>query len=184
MFAPSRLPAGRRKLLDVGAGNFGFLYVAKERGWDVLGIEPSEQGKARAEALDIPFLCGTFSLETIAGRGSFDLIHLNCVLEHLLDPIAVVETSYEFLAPNGILSICVPNDFNPLQQAFIDSTDTRPWWVSPLQHINYFDTESLPRLLGNPAALSRLAEFQSAQGAGGGGEAVGLDLHLLEHADE
>lgn len=143
----SRIPVGRRKLLDVGAGNFGFLYVARERGWDVVGIEPSEQGKSRAQALNIPFIYGTFSPEAIAGRGPFDLIHLNCVLEHLLDPITLVQASYESLAPGGILSVCVPNDFNPLQHAFVESQDANPWWVSPLQHINYFNTKTLPRML-------------------------------------
>lgn len=143
----SLLPPDRRTLLDIGAGNFGFLFAARERGWDVLGIEPSEQGENRAEALGIPFICDYFSPEVMQGRGPFDLINLNCVLEHLLDPIGLIETAFDFLAPGGILSVCVPNDFNPLQTAFIESQNRSPWWVVPLQHINYFDTRSLPRLL-------------------------------------
>ncbi len=143
----AKLPRGKRKLLDIGAGNCGFLYTARERGWDVLGIEPSEQGQERARLLQLPFICDAFSRESMQGYGPFDLIHLNCVLEHILDPIELLRTSYELLAPGGYISICVPNDFNPLQAAFIETQQKSPWWIVPLQHINYFDTKSLPKLL-------------------------------------
>lgn len=143
----ARLPKERRRVLDIGAGRCSFIYIARERGWDVLGIEPSEQGKFRAESLSLPFVNDFFSPEVMEGRGRFDLIHANCVLEHVLNPIELIETAFDNLAPGGLLSICVPNDFNPLQSAFVESRNRDPWWVVPLQHINYFDTKSLPGLL-------------------------------------
>src|SRR5688572_19343002 len=37
------LPRERRQLLDIGSGPGFFLKVAMDRGWRVLGIEPSQQ---------------------------------------------------------------------------------------------------------------------------------------------
>ena len=41
------LPRERRRLLDIGCGPGWFLKTAKDRGWQVRGIEPSRQAAAR-----------------------------------------------------------------------------------------------------------------------------------------
>jgi len=47
------LPAGRRRLLDIGSGPGFFLQSAAQRGWRVLGIEPSRQAAAHTRSLGI-----------------------------------------------------------------------------------------------------------------------------------
>ncbi len=51
------------------------------------------------------------------------------------------------LRPGGVISIHVPNDFNVLQLAARDALAKDDWWVAPPYHINYFNFESLERLL-------------------------------------
>jgi len=146
-YLESTLPARRRSLLDIGAGNCSFLHLARERGWRVLGIEPSLKGKERARLHELPFICDLFSAEKVAEAGPFDAIHLNCVLEHVPHPIRMLEDCLEVLDPGGYLYLSTPNDFNPLQKAVVADGQQAPWWIVPDQHVNYFDTKSLPRLL-------------------------------------
>jgi ABC-type dipeptide/oligopeptide/nickel transport system permease subunit len=41
----------------------------------------------------------------------------------------------------------VPNDFNALQRAAAADLGRKPWWIVPPHHLNYFDFDSLGRLL-------------------------------------
>ncbi len=77
----------------------------------------------------------------------FDAVHLNNVLEHTPDPIELLLSARECLAPGGLLCAGVPNDFSPLQIAAADADATGQWWVAPPHHLNYFDFASLCDLL-------------------------------------
>ncbi len=79
--------------------------------------------------------------------GLFDVVQLGLVLEHVRDPRRMISLAVELLAPGGLLSVVVPNDFNPFQLAFKEVSGSEPWWISAPHHINYFDAESLSRLL-------------------------------------
>jgi len=139
------LGAGRRRLLDIGSGPGFFLKAAQDRGWDVLGIEPSRQAAAHARRLGVEVVEGFFNAETAAGLGRFDAVHLNNVLEHIPDPIGLLILARECLAPGGILCVNVPNDFSPLQIAAAAGGLTQ-WWIAPPHHLNYFDFASLSDL--------------------------------------
>ena len=41
----------------------------------------------------------------------------------------------------------VPNDYNPFQDILQKTCGFAPWWIAPPHHINYFDVESIQRLL-------------------------------------
>jgi 2-polyprenyl-3-methyl-5-hydroxy-6-metoxy-1,4-benzoquinol methylase len=98
----------QKTLLDVGCGTGAFLKTAKDKGWDVCGIEPNE--KARSIAIET---CGdsifdSDKLETFKPQ-SFDVITLWHVLEHLPNLEAQVSVFKKLLKPNGTLIIAVPN---------------------------------------------------------------------------
>ena len=137
-------PAGRR--LDVGSGGGWLLAHAAARGWDVLGIEPSEAMWARARER-APELLGTFPDVDLTAHAPFDAVHLKLVLEHVRDPAAVLSAVRRVLAPDGVVCVQVPNDFNPLQQAAAAALAKPPWWIVHPVHVNYFDFGSLQRLL-------------------------------------
>lgn len=142
------LPAGRRRLLDVGSGPGLFLAAGRDRGWQVTGIEPSERASAHSRdvlGLDVRNLF--LDTQTAAGLGLFDVVNLGEVLEHLRDPAAMLALAHGLLAPGGVLVLVVPNDFNPFQQVLHDSMGVAPWWVAPPHHLNYFDPASLSALV-------------------------------------
>jgi SAM-dependent methyltransferase len=134
-----------RRLLDIGSGPGFFLQVAQERGWQVLGIEPSPQAAAYASTAGVEVINDFFPAR---GRnlGQFDAIHLSEVLEHVPDPAMILREVYGALTAGGNVCISVPNDYNPFQMA-LQRQGMRPWWVNPGHHLNYFDAPSLKRLV-------------------------------------
>ncbi len=143
----SLLPPDRRRLLDIGCGPGFFLETAMRRGWLAHGIEPSRQAAAHARGLGAAITEGFFNSESAGALGTFDVVHLNNVLEHIPDPAHLISLAHGLLEPGGVICINVPNDFSPLQFAGMIATDATDWWVAPPHHLNYFDFESLTNLL-------------------------------------
>jgi len=132
-----------RRILDIGSGPGYFLEAGRMRGWDVLGFEPSRIAADYTAGRGIAVVNGFFSADK--AQGPFDVISMNLVLEHLRDPIGLVEQAKSVLAPGGLLFVSSPNDFNPLQMVLWRKMGFAPWWVVPKHHLNYFDGESAKR---------------------------------------
>jgi len=150
--AEALLRSDGRRRLDVGSGPGQLLTAARDRGWEVLGIEPSRQAAAHARGLGVDvheaFLDDALAEELRGGAdGAFDCVHAAEVLEHLPDPAGMVRRMRRLLRPGGVLVLSVPNDFNPFQAALVEARGFRPWWVAPPHHLNYFDFDSLERLV-------------------------------------
>lgn len=133
----------RRRILDVGSGPGFFLLRGKERGWTTKGIEPSNQAAIHSKNLGLNIVNDFLSEETSSILGHFDAINMILVLEHLPDPANMVRIAHSLLEEGGILSVSVPNDFNPFQLILREHLGYKPWWVAPPHHINYFDFSSL-----------------------------------------
>ena len=104
-----RLIGRRGRLLDVGAGKGEFLLVAKRRGWEVCGVEPSPGLAAHAQAVQgLPVSSRSLD-EAGWPEASFDAVTLNMVLEHVDDPNSLLRSLHRVLAPGGVLFIEVPN---------------------------------------------------------------------------
>jgi SAM-dependent methyltransferase len=141
-----RLPARRRRLLDVGSGPGLFLLRGQERGWKVLGVEPSEQAAAHTRSLGVDVVNTFLTADTAKGLGRFDAVHASLVLEHIPDPAGFLHLVRGLLRPGGVLCVVTPNDYNPFQRALRDTCGFAPWWVAPPHHLNYFNVRSLKRL--------------------------------------
>jgi len=98
-----------KSVLEVGCGYGYNLEAFKQRGFDVLGIEPSTERANVARSLGIPVITTPLENYTTEGGGGVDLIVLSHVLEHLPDAIGALRKVRELLAPNGMLYIEVPN---------------------------------------------------------------------------
>lgn len=142
-----QLKSNSRRLLDVGSGPGLFLRVGAARGWDTHGIEPSTQAVAYSRERGAQVEQGFFEAAALPKSGMFDAIHLSAVLEHVPDPVSILQTATRALRPGGVLCVVVPNDFNPLQCAAQKAADLPSWWVAPPHHLNYFDFASLRNLL-------------------------------------
>ncbi|MEK7283235.1 MAG: class I SAM-dependent methyltransferase [Acidobacteriota bacterium] len=111
--------ARRGALLDVGCGDGLFPRVAKDAGWRVDGIEFSPEGARRSShRLGRPVAVGDLTRERVL-RGPFDVITLWHVLEHLVEPAAMLDAARARLRPGGLLVVAVPNFDNlPMRAAY------------------------------------------------------------------
>ena len=103
MIFERHLPRERRRLLDIGCGPGWFLKTAKDRGWEVQGVEPSRQAAAHARSLGLrsgrPF--SARKARAILGFSMRRI--LNNVLEHVPNPIEILELARERLTAGGLL---------------------------------------------------------------------------------
>lgn len=136
-----------RRLLDIGSGPGYFLDAGRERGWDVVGFEPSVAAVEYSTKRGLSVVHDVFTIESAVSYGLFDAVVLSMVLEHVPDPIRLLEDAKASLAPGGLILIIVPNDYNPLQKLLRTHLGFKPWWVVPTHHLNYFTVQSLAALL-------------------------------------
>ncbi|MEI6478407.1 MAG: class I SAM-dependent methyltransferase [bacterium] len=136
-----------KRLLDIGSGPGYFLKVGQDLGWDVLGVEPSDQAYEYSTSLGVKVKHEFFTAENSKDDGLFDVVCLNLVLEHLPRPAQFLEEVKGVLKPGGLLFILSPNDYNPLQKIVRETITKNPWWVVPTHHLNYFDFASVQGLL-------------------------------------
>ena len=146
--------AGRagRRLLEVGSGEGWLLAAAEGAGYEVRGLDFADAGLKRFHPalLDRVAIGDAFENldKEIENGARYDAVVLEHVLEHVLDPEALVGRLPRLIAPGGLVAVTVPNDFSPLQRlarerGLID----RDFWVAPPQHLNYFDAAALTRFL-------------------------------------
>ncbi|MBX3577083.1 MAG: class I SAM-dependent methyltransferase [Rhizobiaceae bacterium] len=101
--------AGRSACLDLGSGSGEFMFMARTLGIGCVGIEPNQPyADYSREVLGLDVATQTLE-ETSFDAGSFDLIRLSHVMEHMRDPVRSLAVLRGWLADRGILYIEVPN---------------------------------------------------------------------------
>ncbi len=99
-------------LLDIGIATGEFMSSAKQRGWDVSGLDISDYAVERAfNKFGIQADVGDLLEKDFKGK-KFDVIHLNHVFEHLLNPVASLNKISQLMHSNSLLIIEVPNQFD------------------------------------------------------------------------
>jgi SAM-dependent methyltransferase len=137
-----RAAGGKGRLLDVGAATGACLLEARDQGFQAQGIEPSEPiaRMARSRGLDVV----TSAVESaVYAPASFDVVSCFDVLEHLVDPLRALRRIHGWMRPGGILSVTVPNFGGYWSQL----TRTKWPFLTPTEHLHYFERASLRRLL-------------------------------------
>ena len=142
--------AGRR-FLEVGFGEGFLLQAAREASYDVFGVDFSEHGiqtfhphlKEYVKVGDAYQL-----LDEIVGRQeTFDVCVLQNVLEHVIDPDAMLDNVKRIMGPESILLLQMPNDYSRLQQIALEKGHVdREFWFLPPGHLSFFNTENATRL--------------------------------------
>jgi len=105
------LPETAKKILDIGCGNGAFSSLVKEKNnAEVWGIElMEEEAKVAVDVLDKVFVGNCEKHIEGLPEQYFDVIYMNDVLEHLVDPYSVLEILKSKLAPNGVVISSIPN---------------------------------------------------------------------------
>jgi SAM-dependent methyltransferase len=133
-------------LLDVGCASGLLLEHARNVGWEVAGVEPAGAASEQAIARGLDVHQG-FYQDIDLPAGSFDVVHSKLVFEHLPDPMHFIAWAQRLLSRGGIFSVQAPNEFTSLQIAARDAIGAEQWWVAPPAHLNYWDFESIERVL-------------------------------------
>jgi SAM-dependent methyltransferase len=134
---------GTGKFLDLGCWVGFMLDEARARGWDVVGVEPSEfaSGYARSRlGLDVR------SEELMAAElpeNEFRAVFMGDVIEHLPDPEAAMRRAGALLEPGGVLALALPDAGSRIAR-----TMGRRWWSVIPTHVQYFTRHSIRTLLG------------------------------------
>lgn len=142
---------GVPSLVDVGCGEGFALKFYGDKGWDVLGLDYSSFGCEQMNPDCVDRLqTGDVSANLNAlftEQRTFDVIWLSNVLEHVPDPVELLQQCHALAHDKTVMVVMVPNDFSVLQQYLIEQQKvTRPYWVAIPDHISYFNRDSLIRL--------------------------------------
>jgi trans-aconitate methyltransferase len=94
---------------------------------------------ARARGLEVHASTLEEHLEAEGRRPNYSAMTLLNVLEHLPDPVGLLNRIREALPAGGLLAIRAPNDYNELQLSAQKALGKDPWWIAIPDHVNYFD---------------------------------------------
>jgi ubiquinone/menaquinone biosynthesis C-methylase UbiE len=131
---------GRARILDVGCGDGTFLASMVDLpGVELLGIDLNEPSVERACAKGIN--ARRASLEDLAKEEArFDVVTMTHVLEHVADPLGVVEGAKRLLAPGGEIVVSVP--YSPTSREYV-----RPDIMNlPPHHLTRWNMRALKKL--------------------------------------
>lgn len=149
------LPAGvKHSYLDVGCGEGFELSCFLEQGWQVKGIDFSKDGMQQHNPHCLPYLevGNIYELleREIAAKNQYHIVWLQNVLEHVIDPQALLRRLLPLIAPGGGAVVLVPNDFSALQKMLLETQKvSTPYWVALPDHLSYFDAQSLRKTAEN-----------------------------------
>jgi SAM-dependent methyltransferase len=130
------------RLLDLGCWVGFLLAEAGDRGWETLGVEPSEFASRYArERLGLDVVTGDLMEAELPERG-FEAVFLGDVIEHLPDAGGALDRVASLLAPGGVVALALPDAGSRLARAM-----GRRWWSVIPTHVQYFTRASMRRLL-------------------------------------
>jgi 2-polyprenyl-3-methyl-5-hydroxy-6-metoxy-1,4-benzoquinol methylase len=142
----------KRTIIDIGCGP-GWLLSTLDDSWNKFGVEIS------SFAADIAKQHGDIaciSVENfVAPLESFDVVILHHVIEHLADPLQVIEKIHQMLKPGGLLIIGTP-DF--------DCAAARRYGnnfrlLHDQTHISLFSNDSMHRFLRDNGFKVKKVEY-------------------------
>lgn len=104
-----RMPGSRAPaLLDVGSGLCVFAARMKAEGWNATVLDPDPRAAEHARrTVGVTAVCGDFMTADVPQR--FELVAFNKVLEHVIDPVAMLARSKRYIADGGFVYVEVPD---------------------------------------------------------------------------
>jgi len=136
------LPAkGGGRLLEVGCGDGAMLDSMAKGGWQVAGVDFDERAVQIARSRGLTVYQGGLTDQNFPDD-SFDAIVMNHVIEHVLDPRALLRECKRVMAKGGLAVAITPNVDGWLHQLY--GQDWRG--LEPPRHLHLFSAVSLAKL--------------------------------------
>jgi len=107
-----RIPLNARKVLDIGCGSgaTGLAFKQQSPACQYFGIEKDPQAaEIAATRFDLTLVLDIEAADACFPDHLFDCIIFGDILEHLVDPLAVLTKYVPRLAAGGVVVICMPN---------------------------------------------------------------------------
>jgi SAM-dependent methyltransferase len=132
----------RGTMLEIGCSHGAFLLQARAAGWDVTGIEISEEAANNARARGLKVVTGVLG-ESGSVLGTFDCIASWYVIEHIVDVNGFLEVIKTHLKPGGVLALRTAN-----ARALVARMIPQYWqWIEAPAHIRLFSPSGMKQLL-------------------------------------
>lgn len=148
----NKLCPNRGRLLDYGSGAGHFVRAQRRNGWDAMALDPYNPGSDQADKVRF---APDGSVQLLYPDNHFQAVTLWYVIEHVPDPVGVLQELHRVLSPDGVL-LLAQQDFGSVQARLFG-----PRWLilDPPRHLWQFDEDSLNRLAlragFTPVAISR-----------------------------
>jgi len=128
-------------ILEIGSGYGYFIHYATKQGHKAIGTEVTadftEIGNAAIEG-DI-FYIPDGNYDKVVENNWADLVYLEHVLEHVLEPDQIIAQIKNKISAGGILHISVPNS-----KSFLAKVMGSKWpWACPPDHLYYYNKKAL-----------------------------------------
>lgn len=140
------------RFLEIGCAGGALLNAARKLGYTVQGVELSEDACRMArESFGLTVFAGDV-IDAHFPDGSFDVVFMGDVIEHLPDPVRTIREVHRILRAGGVLVLGVPSQTNSLfsRAGFLLYTalGKRATVVLPPYHLFEFRPASLRFLIG------------------------------------
>lgn len=126
------------RLLELGVGSGDTLKLFSNWGWQVEGLDFDPEAVKHAVSQGLKVYQGDVFSQNFA-NDSFDALFSSHVLEHVPDPVALMQESLRVLKPGGIFVAVTPNASSKLHHIF--KTNWRE--LDPPRHLHIFTPEAL-----------------------------------------
>ena len=133
------------KFLDVGCGYGFFAKEALDAGFEVIALELAEHEREIAKEMTglNPAACSYEDFEYVPE--SFGVVFMSQILEHALDVNLWITKARDLLVDDGIIAIALPN-YGSIFRMVMQENEP---FIRPPAHLNFFNPNSLSRLLRN-----------------------------------
>jgi methionine biosynthesis protein MetW len=144
----SMIPAGSR-VLDIGCGTGSISQMVRDAcSADIVGIEPNSARAKVARESGLEVVCGYYDESFAREHGQFDVIMLADVLEHLVDPLDMLEKIKSSLSHDGRVVASIPNvaHWSVRLKLLAGVFNYKPSGIMDATHLRWFTRRSVLRL--------------------------------------
>ncbi|MBB3595732.1 2-polyprenyl-6-hydroxyphenyl methylase/3-demethylubiquinone-9 3-methyltransferase [Rhizobium sp. BK529] len=143
--------ADQTTVFDLGCGTGGAAALLSDKGYEVAGVDPSQDGIAKANMAypDLPLEIGSAYDDLANQYGTFDAVISLEVVEHVYDPKTFSSTMFDLVKPGGLAVVSTPfhGYWKNLALALTGKMDDHHMPLKDHGHIKFWSPKTLGTLL-------------------------------------